>query len=75
MVEQGPEDLSAAPVVLPPERDPVPASGGFALLKTTALEAAAVAGGWRGLDDPHVVHGIRTIASESARIESFQCGM
>ncbi len=39
----GSEDLSAAAVVLPPERDPVPASRGFALLKTTALETAAVA--------------------------------
>jgi len=39
----GSEDLSAAAVVLPPERDPVPASRGFAPLKRTALETAAVA--------------------------------
>ena len=39
----GSENLSAAAVVLPPERDPVPASRRFALLKTTALETAAVA--------------------------------
>src|SRR2546425_1277965 len=39
----GSENLSAAAVVLPPEHDPIPASRRFALLKTTALETAAVA--------------------------------
>src|SRR6516165_8052232 len=43
-----PEDLSAAAVVLPPEHDPVPASRGFALLKTTVLETLAAARGKRG---------------------------
>src|SRR5439155_18904240 len=43
----GPEDLSAAAVVLPPEHDPVPASRRFALLKTTALETPAASRGER----------------------------
>src|SRR2546425_9328706 len=66
----GSEDLSASAVVLPPEHDPVPVSCRFALLKTTALETPASARGC-GFGDRNVVHGIRTIASESARIESF----
>src|SRR5438552_17729728 len=66
----GSEDLSASAVVLPPEHDPVPVSCRFELLKTTALETPAAACGC-GLGDRDVVHGIRTIACESARMESL----
>src|SRR3989441_10205321 len=64
----GSEDLSASAVVLPPEHDPVPASRGFALLKTTALETPAA---WRGgRVSPFIPRHGRTIPSETARSES-----
>src|SRR3989442_14855051 len=66
----GSEDLSAVAVILPPEHDPVPASCGFALLKTTALETPAA---WRGgRVSPFIFRHGRTIPSETAR--SLICG-
>src|SRR5207253_6868646 len=64
------QDLTFAVVVFPPEGDPVPASAGLSFLQAAALKPAPAND--HGLrNNRYVLHRIRTIASESRRIESF----